>query len=93
MQLLQIHAEFKLPDDFKGSLPDALRLLADYWESDEANQRDALNNDHPTWISDKGVQIIEWEQNALERLMNKNKENGSRVVLCQYVGPYDEKTT
>lgn len=34
---------FKLPDDFKGSLAEALRLLADYVESPIPPQQDAFD--------------------------------------------------
>ena len=88
MKLLQIHAEFKLPDDFDGTLPDALRLLADYWESQAACQRKTENKDHPDWLSSKQIQLGEWESNALQRLIDKHKENGTRVVTCQFVGDW-----
>lgn len=90
MKLLQIHAEFKLPDDFDGTFPDALRLLADYWESPEAVARETMNDDdHPAWLSSKELPVGEWESNALQRLIDKHEKNGSRVVTCHFLGDYN----
>jgi hypothetical protein len=88
MKLLQLHAEFKLPDDFDGTLPEALRRLADYWESPDANAREPLNRDHPDWISSKAVCVGDWESNALQRLIEKNQANGTRVVICHFLGDW-----
>ena len=38
IQILAIDGIFRLPDDFDGSLPDALRLYAEYLETPEANK-------------------------------------------------------
>jgi hypothetical protein len=90
MKLLQLHVEFKLPDDFEGSMPDALRLLAAYWDSSEACAREAMNKDHPVWLSSKDPTIGDWEMNALQRLIDKHELNGSRIVSCHYLGEWDE---
>lgn len=86
-----MHAEFKLPDDFDGTIPDALRLLADYWDTPEADLREKMNDDHPDWIGSKDISVGDWESNALQRLTDKNIENGSRVVFCNYLGDWDDE--
>jgi len=89
MKLLQMHTEFKLPDDFDGTLPDALRLLADYWESPGADARQSLNSDHPDWLLSKDIAIGDWESRAIQRLIDKHEENGSCVVFCNFVGDFN----
>ena len=85
MKLLQIHAEFKLPDDFDGSFSDALREMAMYCESPEANEREELRDDK----EDKGITIIDWECKAIKELIAKNRAKGNKIVVDKYIGIWD----
>jgi len=44
MKVLRYAGFFKLPDDFEGNLSDALRLLADYHESEAACERRTIGD-------------------------------------------------
>lgn len=89
MKLLQMHIEFKLADDFDGTLSDALRILADYNESQAANEREAMNSDHPEFLSDTETTMGEWDVKALKRLIDKNAENGARIVCSHFLAEWD----
>lgn len=45
MKVLSLNGYFHLPDDFNGTLPDAIRLLADYHESKEARKQRIVGPD------------------------------------------------
>lgn len=46
---------FKLPDDFNGTYSDALRLLADYHDSDTAKHRREI-------VDTIGLEIVLWDE-------------------------------
>ena len=93
MKLLQIHAEFRLPDDFEGSLSDALLELAAYNDLGEANDREIINEDSEVGktLRAKDVTVRHWESSALQRLTKKHRENKTRLVMCHYLGDFKSK--
>jgi hypothetical protein len=81
MKLLQIHAEFKLPDDFEGGLGEALERLAEY-------DRQTPEKDHHDRVPPESLTIKEWEAEALKSLVELNQGDGTRLISKWFVGEW-----
>lgn len=88
MKLLQLHVEFKLSDEFRGTLSDALREMAIYIESPEADSREVIGGD----ITNQGnaVSIVDWQKRQIERLRKINMKDGSRAIYEFFIGDWPE---
>ena len=76
MNILQLHAEFRLPDDFEGSLPEAIRLMADFMES----TKHTPDKDRSDYFKSVKTSVVGWEEEALKMLW----DNPETTVVCDY---------
>ena len=87
MKLLQIHAEFKLSDDFDGTLSDALREMADYCESNAAAGREKIGEPD----EDMAMSVYDWQVTAIGQLKDLNDKDGTRAVFNEFHGEWPQK--
>lgn len=86
MKLLQLHAEFKLSDDFDGGLADAIIELGEYLKTQKAIERIASVD-----LPDISVSRAEWERAAIRSLVALNHLRGNRWVGAYYLGDWSDK--
>lgn len=84
MKLLQIHAEFMLPDDFEGTLADALALLSEY---DRAHHSEAIAN-ASRWKGHLDMTVKELQVEMLSDLLAYNKASGQKLVALYFCGEH-----
>ena len=86
MKLLQLHAEFKLSDNFDGGIADAIIELGEYLKTQKAADRLASVD-----LPDKTIARVEWERVAIRQLIALNHLRGNRYVGTYFVGDWSEK--
>jgi len=87
MKLLQAHIEFKLSDSFEGTFSDALREMAEYCESPEADARETKDG---VLIDDLRTAKA-WQHEAYVMLLDLNKKDGTRSIFSEFHGEWPKK--